>query len=249
MKRIQILSYGGGWQTIAMTVLILKGKLPRPDMIVMADTGREKQSTFDYLDEIVQPALRREGMQVEIAPHTLATVDLYAHNGDLLLPVYTATGKLPTFCSTEWKQRVVQRYLRSRGVDRADVWVGFSLDEKARVERASGDEGWYQRTFPLYDMGLTRADCRVIATDYGWPPPVSSACWMCPNMDEHEWYEMKRDYPGDFQKAVELEKEIQEWDGDIWLTDHRRPLAQVEFNPDDYSKKKGRHQCSMFCMI
>lgn len=35
-------------------------------------------------------------MKVEIAPHTLATVDLYAGNGDLLLPVYTATGKLPT---------------------------------------------------------------------------------------------------------------------------------------------------------
>ena len=249
MSRTQVLSYGGGVQTVAMVALVLQGKLPKPDMIVIADTGREKQSTWDYLEEVVQPALQRQGMRVEIAPHALATVDLYAHNGDLLLPVYTETGKLPTFCSNEWKQRVVHRYLKSKGVTQADVWIGFSLDEQKRVDRASGDDGRYVRTFPLYDIGLTRADCLVIAQDYGWPLPPSSACWMCPNMDDHEWHTMKRDYPDDFAKAVELEAEIREWDGEIWLTDHRKPLSQVEFNPDDYSKKGGRHQCSMFCMI
>jgi hypothetical protein len=245
----QVLSYGGGVQTVAMIALVLQGRLPRPDMIVIADTGREKQSTWDYLDEIVQPALERVGMTVEIAPHTLATVDLYAHNGDLLLPVYTATGKLPTFCSNEWKQRVIMRYLRSKGIDQANAWIGFSLDEKNRVERAQGDEGWYQRTFPLYDMGLTRADCEIIIQGYGWPSPSSSACWMCPNMDDAEWYEMRRDYPGDFAKAIELEHEIREWDNEIWLTDHRKPLAQVEFDPNGHSRKAGRYQCSMFCMV
>ena len=247
--RTQVLSYGGGVQTVAMIALILKGKLPRPDLIVMADTGREKQSTFDYLEEIVQPALEREGMRVEIAPHALATVDLYSGNGDLLLPVYTSTGKLPTFCSSQWKQRVVQRYLRSRGVEQCDVWIGFSLDEANRVERATGDTGWYQRTFPLYAAGLTRADCLVIAQDTGWPAPSSSACWMCPNMDDHEWSEMRTNYPADFAKAVELDKEIREWDGEIYLHSSRKPLAQVVFNPDKYSRKEGRHQCSMFCMI
>src|SRR5215207_8375625 len=152
-QRTQILSYGGGVQTIAMIALIRQGRLPRPDMIVFANTGREKQSTWDYLDEIVQPALERAGMTVEIAPHSLATVDLNGHNGDLLIPVYTATGKLPTFCSTEWKQRVIMRYLRSRDVEQADVWIGFSMDESNRVEHARGDTGWYQRTFPLYERG------------------------------------------------------------------------------------------------
>lgn len=247
--RTQVFSYGGGVQTVAMVALVLQGKLPRPDIIVAADTGREKASTWDYLDKVVQPALERAGMRVEIAPHSLATVDLYAHNGDLLLPGYTATGKLPTFCSTEWKQRVVQRYLRRRGVDQCDVWIGFSMDEKVRVERATGDTGWYQRTFPLYAAGLTRADCLVIARDMGWPAPSSSACWMCPNMDDYEWAEMQRDYPDDFARAVELEAEVQEWDGEIFLHSSRKPLAQVTFNPDKYSRKEGRHQCSIFCMI
>lgn len=249
MKRTQVLSYGGGVQTVAMIALILQGRLPRPDMIVIADTSREKQSTWDYLEEIVQPTLEREGMRVEIAPHSLATVDLYAGNGDLLIPVYTKTGKLPTFCSDKWKQQVIRRYLRSRNVEQADVWIGFSMDEANRVERAQGDTGWYQRTFPLYEMGLTRADCLVIAQSMAWPDPRSSACWCCPNMDDHEWYEMKRDYPSDFAKAVELENEVREWDGEIYLHSSRQPLAQATFNPAKYSRKEGRHQCSMFCMV
>ena len=34
------------------------------------------------------------GLTVEIAPHSLATVDIYAKNDDLLLPAFTESGKL-----------------------------------------------------------------------------------------------------------------------------------------------------------
>src|ERR1043165_6024182 len=124
-----VFSYGGGRQTVAMCILIARGILPRPDVIVAADTGREAPSTWEYLDRYVQPMLAEHGMRVEIAPHSLSKVDLYAHNGDLLVPAFTATGKLPTFCSTEWKARVVRRWLREREVTRARVWIGFALDE------------------------------------------------------------------------------------------------------------------------
>ncbi len=35
------MSYGGGKQTVAIVTLILEGKLPKPDFMVIADTGRE----------------------------------------------------------------------------------------------------------------------------------------------------------------------------------------------------------------
>ena len=249
-ERTQVLSYGGGVQTVAMVALVLKGVLPRPDYIVIADTSREKQSTWDYLDEIVQPAVAIQGMQVKIASHDLATVDLYAHNGDLLLPVFTADGgKLPTFCSNEWKQRPIKRWLRNQDVQQCDVWIGFSIDEKSRRDRAANDNGWYQRTFPLYDLHLTRADCMTIIKDFGWPEPPSSACWMCPNMNDSEWHEMKRDYPADFKKAITLEMETQEWDGDLYLHRSLQPLAEVEFDPNGHSRKESRYQCSFGCML
>jgi hypothetical protein len=34
-------SYGGGTQSAAIAVLVLRGESPRPELVVMADTGRE----------------------------------------------------------------------------------------------------------------------------------------------------------------------------------------------------------------
>ena len=56
-NRIQLWSSGGGTQSAAIAVLILQGKLPRPDLAVIADTEREKASTWAYMDEYTQPAL------------------------------------------------------------------------------------------------------------------------------------------------------------------------------------------------
>lgn len=245
--RTQVLSYGGGIQTIAMIVLALTGRIEMPDVLVMADTGREKESTFDYLSELVRPALQAVGKDVAVAPHTLATVDLYSGNGDLLIPVYTATGKLPTFCSTEWKERAIKRYLRAAGLNDVDCWIGYSADELDRADRKD-DLQWYKRRYPLIEKGISRTDCKVIIEDYGWPLPYKSACWMCPNQDDDGWLETKNNYPADFQKAVELEKEIREFD-DIWLHESRQLLDQVEFHPGNRRVRAGAYQCSFGCFI
>jgi len=248
MATWQVMSYGGGIQSVAMIALVLQGRLPRPDRILIADTGREKKSTWDYLNEVVQSALATVGLHVEIAPHSLATVDLHAGNGDLLIPVYTATGKLPTFCSNEWKERVIQRYLRAAGCEACECWIGYSLDEQERAKRAD-DLQWYTRRYPLLELGLTRADCHVIIKEAGWPLPYKSACWMCPNMDDEGWREMKLHYPGDFQKAVALESEIREWDDDVWLHESRQPIGDVIFQPGRKRSRAGKYQCSFGCFV
>src|SRR5574340_559228 len=99
-------SYGGGVNSIALAVAVRRGLLPRPDRIVFADTGREGTPALRYLDEHVRPMLAEIGLSIEIAPHSLAAVDVYSGKGKLLIPAFTAGGgRLPTFCSTEWKQR------------------------------------------------------------------------------------------------------------------------------------------------
>jgi hypothetical protein len=93
-------SYGGGTQSCAIAVLVAQGKLPKPDLAVIADTGREASETWEYLEAHIQPLLKTVDLEVEVAPHSLATVGLYGKNGDLLIPAFTANGgKLPTFCS------------------------------------------------------------------------------------------------------------------------------------------------------
>lgn len=218
----EILSYGGGMQTIAMCVLVAQGKLPKPDYVIAADTGREMPTTWQYAREYAAPLLASVGLDLHIASHDLATVDLYGKNGDLLMPVFTETGKLPTYCSNEWKQRVVHRYARRvLGVEGDMVnWIGFSLDERRRVK------GEQSKRYPLLDLLLTREDCKAILLDAGLPLPHKSRCFMCPHQTPDEWLEV-RDDPALWADAVAVDNEVREADdrGGVFLHESRKPLA------------------------
>jgi len=224
-------SYGGGTQLAAIAVLVLSGKLPRPDIIVMADTGREVSATWDYLNAIVNPALSEIGLQVEIVPHSYASVDLFAKNGDILLPLYTRQnggrlGKLPTFCSNEWKQYPIRRWLRERGIEKCDVWLGMSMDEVERM-RPSGVK-WYCHVYPLIEIvPLHRHQCYALVADFGWPKPPKSRCWMCPNMTVADWRHLAQSSPSELEQAASLEEELHKRDSDVYLHKYGIPLRQA----------------------
>lgn len=264
-----VLSYGGGWQTTGILVLIAQGKLPRPDRIVIADTGRERKTTWRYLESVARPQMQAIGLEIEIAPRNLAYVDIYAHNGDLLLPVYTKTGKLSAFCSNEWKARVVKRYLHLTALgceeiaalSRADVeramrqsveysatnWIGFTYDERDRIKGSTG------RWFPLVEMMLTKADIKTIIRTAGWPDPTSSACWMCANLDNAEWRNIRKNDPADFEAACQLDEEIREHDlfnggTGVWLHHSRVPLREADLEVED--RKESGRQCGLgLCFV
>lgn len=241
----QILSYGGGIQTVAMCVLVATERLPRPDAVIAADTGREMPTTWEYADTYMRPLLARVGLDLHIASHDLATVDLYAHNGDLLIPVYTSTGKLPTFCSTEWKARVVQRHARSLGyTDELVMWIGFSQEERKRIKRVEPN-----RRYPLLDLMMTRADCERVILDAGLPLPHKSRCFMCPHQHNSEWREVQA-IPELWEQAKALDYEVREADerGTIYLHRARKPLDQIDLTPD--SRDEGERQCGLgLCFV
>lgn len=249
-----ILNYGGGRQTTAMLVLIQRGILPKPDRIIIADTGRENPSTWDYRDEVTEPLAQSLGLTIEIAPRSLAYVDLYAHNGDLLIPAYTATGKLSSFCSTEWKQRVVRRYLKESGVHSATAWIGYALDERDRYKPTKEDKTgpWY-RGFPLLDLNLTKRDCIQLIKDAGLPLPPPSACWMCPNKPNEEWRYLRDTYPAAFAQACQLDDEVRDEDiaqghAGVWLHHSRTPLREADLEVDD--RKGESRQCGLgMCFV
>lgn len=241
----EILSYGGGTQTAAMCVLVAQGKLPKPDYVIAADTGREMPTTWEYADQYMRPLLASVGLELHIAPHNLATVDIYGLNGDMLIPVYTPTGKFTTFCSSEWKQRVVWRYARQVlgcGTDMVN-WIGFSLDE---VKRIKGEDG---RRYPLIDLMLTKADCEAVILAAGLPLPHKSRCWMCPHQHNAEWREV-RDNPQLWYQAIELDTEIRELDerGGVFLHPQRVPLELADIDADD--RKEPNRQCAFgLCFV
>lgn len=245
-----VLSYGGGRQSVAMCLLVLHEVLPRPDYVLMANTGREARSTFEYLDAYVRPALAKAGIEFHIAPHSLATVDLYSKGSrTLLLPVYTETGKLQTWCSGEWKAAVNQRYLRSLGVRSATSWIGFTLDELHRV-KGYGESPWW-RSYPLIEqLPMTRTDCEVLIEKMGWPLPAKSACWMCPHRTNEEWRHIRDTEPDHWQQAVALDQELRDEDerGGVYLHQGRVPLAEADLDAPD--RREPSRQCALgLCWI
>jgi hypothetical protein len=241
-----VLNYGGGRQTVAVCILIARGVIPKPDCIVMADTGREKPTTFEYLEKYTQPLMREHGLEIEIAGRHHATVDLYGGNGDLLIPVFTETGKLSAFCSGKWKIDVVERHLRSKGITGGTNWLGFAFDERRRWTRAV-DKLRHNHTVacPLVDLMMTTADCLKLIARHGWPEPHVSSCWMCPHQRNEEWAYTRATRPDLFAEACRIDEEVRADDGQggVWLHHSRVPLAQADLTVEE--KPETIRQCTL----
>jgi hypothetical protein len=250
-----IWSNGLGTQSTAIAILIRQGRLPRPDRIVTADTGREFKRAWEYSQKYVAPMLAEIGLKIEIAPHSLSTVDLYSHKGEILIPAYDATkvnskgehAKLPTFCSNEWKTRVVRRYIGGAkgNQDGVIMWLGMSLDEKGRL-KPSG-ENWCKNYWPLcFDVKMTRAECKDLIERYGFPPSIKSRCKMCPHQGDDEWLEVKEE-PDEWAESIALDEQIFQSHG-ARLHRSCQPLSQVTFVPRNKETVEPLFDCqSGFC--
>lgn len=234
---ISLWSYGGGVQSCAIAALIVEGRLDPPDRAVIADTGREQSTTWTFLENVIQPRLT---FPIHVATaKDYATVDLYGGSDEdtLLIPAFTTqtgeVGKLPTYCSNEWKRRVIERWARKQGFDGGAFWIGFSTDELVRVKKHSGGK-WVER-YPLIEFRMNRGDCiALVERVFGASPPRSS-CWMCPNHNQQEWRDIRDNKPEDWARAVAFDKQIRERDPRVFLHADGVPLAEAHLDDTNES--------------
>lgn len=233
--RTEVWSCGGGTQSGAIAALIGDGKLPKPDIAVMTDTGMERSSTWPFVEGFIRPQLARAGCELTVIKTAdWATVGLFSTKGDtILMPGFTnqsgVMGRLDPYCSNEWKQRPVMRYLRSLEVEEARCWLGFSLDEMKRVRTPTAQ--WLQLYYPLiFEVPQRRYQCVDTIRAKGWTGPIPhSACWTCPNLSDPEWIDMKLHWPEDFERACQLEERLREHDPHFYLHPACVPLREVDF--------------------
>lgn len=255
----EVFSSGGGTQSTCIAALIVQGRLPKPDFMVIADTGYECGTTWQYMDDIVRPAMQKIGVSV----HRVAAAEWAsqhcrgAFNGDSLqVPAYTNqngdTGKLPGYCSSQWEVRVIDRYLsRTFGITRSQYrkWIGFSLDEWRRVQKMSAGKDYRKGLirFPLVlDIPLKRYEVIREVELMGWPTPPRSRCWMCPNQDDQEWSGLP---DAELTLAAEFEAEIQTKDPYAWLHKSCTPIAQVDFSREPGLFDSGDYCSSGACFV
>jgi len=229
MKRPTVFMYGGGRQSIFICTLIINKKIPTPDYTIIADTGREKETTWQYLDSYVMPEYPAK-IHI-VSKEKFATVDLWGgkDKDSLLIPAFTNIGgnlgKLETFCSNEWKARVCDRFLKKEmGVKDWVSWIGFSVDEPKRYKakrRSMGDSVW----FPLVDgVPTTKQGCIDGVLNHGWPKPIHSACWMCPLQDDDD---RLNNTPSDHQKAIQFDAELRKKDPNVFIHRSLKPYSEV----------------------
>ncbi len=252
-NRLQVLSSGGGTQSNCMIVLIAMGALPKPDLIVMADTEYEASNVFCYQKDYIQPICERMGVEYVIVRRsdwTDADVRFKA-NSDTTLPAFFTEyegrdidgrcGKQPGFCSDKWKKDPIHRYLNDRygknelsgrGVD---FWIGMSFDEARRVKYPAGK---WQKRYPLFEAQIMREQAIKIVEEHGLPEPPRSACWMCPNRHDDEWQWMQENVPGDMISAIEFEKNLQKDFPWLWLHRSGKPIGEIDFKAESRSDKQ-----------
>lgn len=225
MREYSVFSCGAGVQSAALAAMICDGKIPLPDFAVMVDTGYEKTPSMQYAREVIMPRLAEAGVALEI----IRTRDYYPKqtivtpDGFCVIPAFVKTDgkrgvRTRTCCNKVWKTDVVRKYLAERGAKRYRTILGISADESQRMRRT--DRRKETNEYPLVLMGMDRAACVEIIQNAGWPVPTRSSCVMCGMMSDRQWMDMRDMWPEDFEKAVQIEREIHRVRPDIYL--HKR---------------------------
>lgn len=211
-------SYGGGVQSNAVLVLQATGQLPEPyDVFVFANVGADSENpaTLRYVEDVARPYAAAHGIEfVEVQKTTFGEPETLLEYMcrtpySVPIPVYLNDAS-PGFraCTVNFKIRVIDKWLKDAGYQRAVIGLGISLDEYQRARSLD----WYaqngiekRREYPLIDLRLHRGDCRAITAEAGLPVPPKSSCWFCPFKRPGEWTEMRRELPELFGRAVDLE--------------------------------------------
>lgn len=219
---------GGGVDSTAIAVLIWKGELPPPDYAWIVDVGYEPRTTWDYVERVLQPKLAERGVTLHVIKTSDYTQNDLISGGFVTIPAYRKPGpgadisKLHTHCSSGWKARVAERWLRDQGVIAIEQWLGIAADEERRARPSR--VAWIKMRYPLVERGMTRADCAHLIGSERWPLPERTSCYLCPQRSVGDWRRLAARNPGDFAKAVEAERQIQETHPDVYLHQSGQPL-------------------------
>lgn len=245
-KLLEVFSSGGGTQSCCISVLILQGKLPRPDYVIIADTGREMPTTWQYLDDVVRPAFSKIGLEIyRVKKDDFASPwgrGLFATSGDLMIPAYSNqsgdVSKLSAFCSGAWKSETITRWFSiTQGFTRSKYrkWIGFSFDETVRILRMQKGKEWKSGLirFPLVEIPTRRHEAIKIVKKFGWPEPPRSRCFDCPNQSDKEWHQVKTIFPLLFKAAINRDEEIRKTDAHAFLHSSVAPLKDADLNPEE----------------
>jgi len=190
-----ILSYGGGVNSVALMILLLREQRPL-DGVVFADTGGEVPETYAYLD-VTRAYLAQHGV-----PFTVV-----AKRGRTLYETAWERRVIPStiwrWSTRDYKVLPILRHYRALG-GHVNQYLAIAWDEIERMKSSRVD--YVTNLYPLVDRRITRADCVALIQEAGLPIPPKSACFFCPFGTLDRWRWLYATHPDLYEKAMALEE-------------------------------------------
>ena len=203
MKKIKkfkhIVSYGGGVNSTAMIIWLVKNK-KQIDYVVFSDVGDELPATYEFIENHMKPYLQKHNIEfVFIKKRVHGTEKL----SDNLIRRKKFASMVWRACTRDFKVKPIHKFYKSLKVDHIFEYMGIDYGEVRRM-KPSGVE-WITKEYPLVDSQINREQCENIIKNEGMPSPGKSGCWHCPFNNSKRWLEIKKNYPDLFEKARLME--------------------------------------------
>lgn len=268
VNKIHVVSLGAGVQSTAMLMMAAHGEItPKPKYAIFADTGWEPRAVYQHLEWLEQEAAKH-GIQVIRVSNGNIRDDVYAHlRGDkkriASMPFFLGggsihgprnEGKAWRQCTQEYKlipvNKEIRRLMEKEGAEKAVVWIGISWDEMTRAKPAQTKD--LENRHPLLEKRMDRLNCLAWMKKKGYPLPPKSSCVGCPFHDNVMWLEMKRDYPEEWEEAVEFDRAIRDlpnFKKKPYLHRSCMPLNEVNIGEDQGELDLFINECEGYCGV
>jgi hypothetical protein len=220
-----VVCYGAGRDSTALLVGLWQRGV-RPDLILFADVGAERQATYDFL-----PVMNRWLKSVGFPEIT--TVCYQPKDFKHWPPYHTIEENILTNCalasiaygfhkcSAKWKIAPQSAFLKEWQPAR-DCWaaggkvrkaIGFDASPHER-KRSHGcstyavqeeEADLFDLWFPLQEWGWDLPECIRQIAEAGLPIPAKSSCYFCTAMKTWEVDELAQKEPDKLKKIIVLE--------------------------------------------
>jgi len=213
MKQPIIVSYGMGKNSTALLIECVKRGI-MVDLILSADTGGEKQETYDYRD-MFNCWLKSQGFpEIVIVKKVdkdgkIMTLEQNCLENQMLPALAYGYKK----CSLKFKVEPQDKYVNNwaptkecwKAGQKVVKFIGYHWDEWERAEGHDEDKKYIYR-YPLIVWEMGQADCIESIKSVGLPIPPKSSCFYCPSMRKPEIIDLKIKHPELLERALKIEK-------------------------------------------
>ena len=239
-KGINIVSYGGGQNSTAMIIEMIKDN-QKIDEVIFSDTKREMPETYEFLKEF-EPYLKKKKVKFTKIKSWKGDIREYYYK-EKRIPY-----KMFRHCTGDFKIKPINNYIKEKyGIKKPiNMFIGIGIDEKRRAKFIGRKQFTYK--YPLIEKNIDREKCIEIIKSEGLSVPVKSGCYFCPFQTKKAWRQLWKKHPELFKDSKDFEKNCSAYPqgcltADITLEDLEKQFKEQKVLFND---TKGVTQCP-FC--